>query len=60
MVRSAGNAAQLMAKEGAYAQVSLPSGEVRMISMNAKATIGQVGNIDSDNVNLGKAGGITP
>ena len=56
IVRSAGNAAQLMAKEGAYAQVRLPSGEVRMIPMNAKATIGQVGNIDSENVSIGKAG----
>ena len=56
LVRSAGNAAQLMAKEGAYAQVRLPSGEVRMIPMNAKATIGQVGNVDSENINLGKAG----
>ena len=56
IVRSAGNAAQLMAKEGAYAQVRLPSGEVRMIPMNAKATIGQVGNIDYENVSIGKAG----
>ena len=56
LVRSAGNAAQLMAKEGAYAQVRLPSGEVRLIPMNAKATIGQVGNVDSANVKLGKAG----
>ena len=56
MARSAGTAAQLMAKEGAYAQVRLPSGEVRMVPMNAKATIGQVGNIDSANVNDGKAG----
>ena len=46
LVRSAGNAAQLMAKEGKYAQVRLPSGEVRLVPMNAKATIGQVGNID--------------
>ena len=46
IARSAGNAAQLMAKEGAYAQVRLPSGEVRLIPMNAKATIGQVGNVD--------------
>ena len=46
LVRSAGNAAQLMAKEGAYAQVRLPSGEVRKIPMNAKATIGTVGNTD--------------
>ena len=56
IVRSAGNAAQLMAKEGEYAQVRLPSGEVRMIPMNAKATIGQVGNLDSENINIGKAG----
>jgi large subunit ribosomal protein L2 len=56
LVRSAGNAAQLMAKEGAYAQVPLPSGEVRMILQNAKATIGQVGNIDQENINIGKAG----
>ena len=56
LVRSAGNAAQLMAKEGAFAQVRLPSGEVRMIPMGCKATIGQVGNIDHENVNLGKAG----
>ena len=56
LVRSAGNAAQLMAKEGAYAQVRLPSGEVRMIPMNAKATIGQVGNLDNSNISLGKAG----
>ena len=56
LVRSAGNAAQLMAKEGAYAQVRLPSGEVRLIPMNAKATIGQVGNIDHANIQLGKAG----
>ena len=56
IARSAGNAAQLMAKEGAYAQVRLPSGEVRMIPMNAKATIGQVGNLASENVNIVKAG----
>lgn len=56
LVRSAGNSAQLMAKEGAYAQVRLPSGEVRMIPMNAKASIGQVGNIDHENINYGKAG----
>ena len=56
LVRSAGNTAQLMAKEGAWAQVRLPSGEVRMIPMTCKATIGQVGNIDHENVNLGKAG----
>ena len=56
IARSAGNAAQLMAKEGAYAQVRLPSGEVRLIPMNAKATIGQVGNVDHENIKLGKAG----
>ena len=56
LVRSAGNAAQLMAKEGAYAQVRLPSGEVRLIPINAKATIGQVGNIDHANIQIGKAG----
>ncbi|MEZ4357587.1 MAG: 50S ribosomal protein L2 [Eubacteriales bacterium] len=56
LVRSAGNAAQLMAKEGTYAQVRLPSGEVRMISIRSKATIGQVGNIDNENIALGKAG----
>lgn len=56
LVRSAGNAAQLMAKEGKYAQVRLPSGEVRLIPIGAKATIGQVGNLDYQNVQLGKAG----
>lgn len=56
LVRSAGNSAQLMAKEGAYAQVRLPSGEVRMVLLNCKATIGQVGNIDQENINIGKAG----
>ena len=56
IARSAGNAAQLMAKEGAYAQVRLPSGEVRLIPMNTKATIGQVGNVDHENIKLGKAG----
>ena len=56
MVRSAGTAAQLMAKEGAYAQVRLPSGEVRKVAMNARATVGQVGNTDHSNVRVGKAG----
>ena len=56
LCRSAGNAAQLMAKEGDYAQVRLPSSEVRRIPMNAKATIGQVGNTDHENISLGKAG----
>ena len=56
LVRSAGNSAQLMAKEGDYAQVRLPSGEVRMVRVDCKATIGQVGNIDSENISIGKAG----
>lgn len=56
LVRAAGNSAQLMAKEGEYAQVRLPSGEVRMIRMNCKATIGQVGNLEHENVSIGKAG----
>ncbi len=56
LVRSAGGAAQLMAKEGKYAQVRLPSGEVRLVRMDCKATIGQVGNIDHENVSIGKAG----
>lgn len=56
MVRSAGNSAQLMAKEGKFAQVRLPSGEVRMVSLKCRATIGQVGNIDSENISIGKAG----
>jgi large subunit ribosomal protein L2 len=56
LVRSAGVAAQLMAKEGNMAQVRLPSGEYRRIRMECKATIGQVGNIDHANIDLGKAG----
>ena len=56
LVRSAGTAAQLMAKDGGYAQVRLPSGEVRMIRLDCKATIGQVGNIDYENIKIGKAG----
>ena len=56
MVRSAGNAAQLMAKEGQYAQVRLPSCEVRKLAMNCRATIGTVGNTDHENVRIGKAG----
>ena len=56
LVRSAGTAAQLMAKEGNEAQVRLPSGEVRIVKLNCKATIGQVGNIEHDTVKLGKAG----
>ncbi len=56
LVRSAGAVAQLMAKEGNYAHVRLPSGEVRLVHLNCRATIGQVGNLDYENVNLGKAG----
>ncbi len=56
LVRSAGSAAQLMAKEDGVAQVRLPSGEVRIIRLDCKATIGQVGNVEHDTVKLGKAG----
>ena len=56
LVRAAGTMAQLMAKEGDMAQVRLPSGETRMIRMNCKATIGQVGNLDHSNAQIGKAG----
>ena len=56
LVRSAGEYAQLMAKEGKLAQVRLPSGEVRYVRMNCKATIGQVSNLDHENVKIGSAG----
>ena len=56
LVRSAGVAAQLMAKENGKAQVRLPSGEVRYIRLDCKATVGQIGNIEHDTVNIGKAG----
>lgn len=56
IVRSAGEFAQLMAKEDRYAQVKLPSGEVRMVLLNCTATIGQVGNVEHENLSLGKAG----
>jgi large subunit ribosomal protein L2 len=56
LVRSAGTSAQLLAKEGAYAQVRLPSGEVRYINQNCLATIGQIGNAEHSNLTLGKAG----
>jgi large subunit ribosomal protein L2 len=56
MVRSAGGAAQLLAKEGEYAQIRLPSGEVRKVLMDCVATIGQVGNLDHENISIGKAG----
>lgn len=56
LVRSAGTSAQLLAKEGAYAHVRLPSGEVRLVGMDNSATIGQVGNVDHANIKIGKAG----
>ena len=56
LVRSAGNSAQLMAKEGKYALLRLPSGETRYVRKECRATIGQVGNIDHENIAIGKAG----
>lgn len=56
LVRSAGMSAQLMAKEGKYAHVRMPSGEMRLILTDCRACIGQVGNLDHENVSLGKAG----
>ncbi len=56
IVRSAGTYAQLVAKEDRYALIKLPSGEVRMVLMNCKATVGQLGNVSHENIDLGKAG----
>ncbi len=56
LVRSAGASAQLMAKEGKMAQLKLPSGEFRLVPVECRATIGQVGNIDHENITIGKAG----
>ena len=56
IVRSAGTSAQLVAKEGEFAQIRMPSGEVRLVRQNCFATIGEVGNADNRNINLGKAG----
>src|SRR5689334_6668122 len=56
IVRSAGNAAQLMARDDEYAQVRLPSGEVRRVRVECMATIGQLGNVDHENIRVGKAG----
>ncbi|HEY8945459.1 MAG TPA: 50S ribosomal protein L2 [Polyangiaceae bacterium] len=56
LVRSAGSAAQLMAKDGVYAQVKLPSGEVRKVHVLCRATVGQVSNLEHQNISLGKAG----
>lgn len=56
MVRSAGSVAQLLAKEGDYAHIKLPSGEVRLVPIEGKATVGQVGNVDHEKIEVGKAG----
>ncbi len=56
IIRCAGSSGQLMAKEGKYAHIKLPSGEVRLVYLNCYATIGQVGNLDHENISLGKAG----
>ena len=56
LVRSAGGVAQLMAKEGKYAHIKLPSGEVRLVPSGCKATIGQLGNVEHENITIGKAG----
>ncbi len=56
LARSAGASAQLMAKEGDYAHIRLPSGEVRLVHLDCRATVGQVGNLDHGNISLGKAG----
>ena len=56
LVRSAGTAAQLMAKEGKYAHIRMPSGEMRLLLQECRATIGQVGNVDHENITVGKAG----
>ncbi len=56
LARGAGSYARLMAKEGKYAQIKLPSGEVRMVLLDCKATIGQVGNLEHENISIGKAG----
>ncbi len=56
MVRAAGGMAQLVAKEGSWAQLRLPSGEVRMVNLNCRATVGQVSNLDRENIVIGKAG----
>jgi large subunit ribosomal protein L2 len=56
LVRSAGTSAQLMAKQDDYAQIRMPSGEVRMVHLDCMATLGQVGNVDHENIEIGKAG----
>ena len=56
LARSAGTSAQLMAKEGDYALLRLPSGEIRRVHINCRATIGEVGNLEHENITIGKAG----
>lgn len=56
LVRAAGSAAQIMAKEGDYVQLRMPSGEIRLVHANCRATVGQVSNVDHENVTIGKAG----
>lgn len=56
LARSAGTAAGILAKEGDYAHIKMPSGEVRLVHLNCRATIGQVGNLDQENISIGKAG----
>jgi large subunit ribosomal protein L2 len=56
MARAAGAAAQLVAREGSYAQIKLPSGEVRQVHVNCRATVGQLGNVEHENLSIGKAG----
>ncbi|MCG9967851.1 50S ribosomal protein L2 [Pelotomaculum terephthalicicum JT] len=56
LVRSAGGSAQLMAKEGKYANIRMPSGEMRLLLLDCRATIGQIGNVDHENITIGKAG----
>jgi large subunit ribosomal protein L2 len=56
LVRTAGGGAQLLAKEGEHAQIRMPSGEVRMVRLDCQATIGQVGNLEHENISIGKAG----
>src|SRR5258707_10694880 len=56
MARAAGSFAQLLSKEGAYAQLRMPSGEVRRVPVECRATVGQVGNVEHENISLGKAG----
>lgn len=56
IARSAGSYAQILSKDEKYAQIKLPSGEIRLVNLNCRATIGQVGNVDHENVQLGKAG----